>query len=447
MRTNVRLLTAGLLAVTVAGCGKQQAGGMPSFPPVEVEVAEVLQRPEATWSEATGRVWAVEYAEVRPRVAGLVEKIAFTEGALVKAGDPLFLIDEAPFRVALQGAEARAADARARRDLAKAEVARAAGLIDKGGISREFYEQRTSAAAIAEASLQSAEAAVAAAKLELGYTRVTAPIAGRAGVAAVKAGNLVSSQGPVLVTLVSVDPVHVIFDLDERTWAQARALYAGEAAPPLRVGVEGDAGYPREARLDFADNRVDPATGTIRLRAVLANTDGALTPGGFARVRVQTSVASPRTLIEERALLSDQGQRYVLVMGPGDIPQRRILRLGQSVGDLRIVEGLQPGDLVLVNGLARVFPNAPVKPTRRTMGAPVGAAGTAAEGTTAAPTKPTAGAAPATTTKPDGAAPEAKPASAAPEAKTRPDGGAPAATTKPDGAASPAAPAAKSATP
>ncbi|MBS7456433.1 efflux RND transporter periplasmic adaptor subunit [Coralloluteibacterium stylophorae] len=374
-----RLRTA-LLSVAVAavfaglggltGCGSSAADAA-APPPPEVGVVAAEVREVQQWDEVNGRVEAVQHVELRPRVSGYIDKVNYREGQLVAQGDVLFQIDDRSYRAALAEAEAALANARARAAVARSEAARAQKLVELNAVSTEQNEQRRAAAAQADAEVQAAQAAVDAARLDLEFTRVRAPIAGRAGRALVTAGNLVSAEsGVVLTTLVSVDPIHVHFDTDEATFLRYAGLArAGErpserdAAVPVQVGLVNEEGFPHAGVVDFLDNRVDPATGSIRARAVLDNSDGSLTPGLFARVRVLGRGASEALLIDDKAVLTDQDRKYVYVVDAEGRAQRRDVRLGRVVDGRRIVEdGLAAGDRVIVSGVQKVFfPGMPVQ--------------------------------------------------------------------------------------
>ena len=361
-------LVALLAAAVLAACGSQASPGDGAPPAPQVSVATVVAEQVRQWDDFTGRVQAVQSVELRPRVSGYVERVAFTEGADVRMGDLLFVIDPRPYRAALAQAEAQLARARSEALLANAQNARAQALVDARAISREEFETRNAATAQGNAAVRAAEAAVTAARLNLQYTEVRAPIDGRVGRALVTVGNLAQADATLLSTVVSQDPVHVHFEADERTWLRyARQARDGEgngAGNAVRVGLASDEGYPHVGTVDFIDNHVDPATGTIRARAVLRNPDGLFTPGLFARVQLQGSQAIDALLVDDKAVLTDQDRKYVYVLGEGDVAERRDVVLGPLVDGLRVVEqGLAPGDRVIVNGLQKVFmPGMPVAP-------------------------------------------------------------------------------------
>lgn len=355
-----RPVVAALALAILSACSSQAAPGGDLPPPPQVSVAPVLSEQVRQWDEFTGRVQAVQSVELRPRVGGYVERVAFTEGQDVRAGDLLFVIDPRPYQAALGQAQAQLERARSEAMLAGAQTVRAQALVEAQAISREEFETRNAATAQGNAAVRAAEAAVAAARLDLQFTQVRAPIDGRVGRALVTAGNLAQADATLLATVVSQDPVHVHFEADERTWLRyAQMAREGERATtrnPVRVGLAGDTGYPHPGEVDFVDNHVDPATGTIRARAVLRNPDGVFTPGLFARVQLEGSGDIQALLIDDRAVLTDQDRKYVYVLGEGDTAQRRDVVLGPAIDGLRVVEhGLAAGDRVIVNGLQKVF--------------------------------------------------------------------------------------------
>lgn len=358
------LLAPLLLALAVSGCRSQAAEDTAPAAPT-VGVAPALSRQIIQWDDFSGHIEAVESVALRPRVSGYIEKITYQEGQIVQRGDVLFEIDARSYQAALNQAEAELARARTRERLARSEFVRAQKLVAVQAVSTEMLEQRRAAVEQAQADVQSAQAAVAQNRLDLDFTKVRAPITGRAGRALVTVGNLVTADGQdsVLTTLVSQDPVYVHFDSDERTYLRyARMSRNGErpdernGGVPVQVGLTGEAGYPHAGRVDFIDNRVDTGTGTIRVRATLPNPDGHLTPGLYARVRLQASSAFDAVLIDDKAIMTDQDRKYVYVVDEQNAAQRRDIRLGRKSDGLRVVEqGLEPGERVVVTGIQKVF--------------------------------------------------------------------------------------------
>lgn len=351
-----------LAAVLVAGCGSAASTDMMP-PPPEVSVAPVVARDVRQWDEFVGRIEAVESVELRPRVSGYIDRVAFVEGSEVAQGDLLFVIDQRPYRAALAQAEAELARATTQATLARSEAARARRLAEARAISAEELDQREAAAAQAGAAVAAAEAAVAVAQLNFDFTEVRSPIAGRAGRAFVTAGNLAQADATLLTTVVSLDPVYAYFEGDEHAYLRYNAMdrnggrqSSRRARNPVRVGLSDEVGYPHEGEMDFMDNRVDPHTGTIRARAVLSNADRIFTPGLFARIQLLGSDTFRALLIDDKAVLTDQDRKFVYVVGADGTAQRRDVQLGRIVDGLRIVEsGLQEGDQVIVNGVQKVF--------------------------------------------------------------------------------------------
>jgi multidrug efflux system membrane fusion protein len=343
-------------------------------PPPVVSVAKVVTREFQPWDEFTGRIAAVETVELRPRVSGYIERVAYEEGSEVEKGDLLFVIDQRRYRAVYDRAVADLERARSEARLATSELARAETLLASRAISREEFDARRAAHAQGNASVRAAAAAVEAAQLDLQFTEVRSPIAGRAGRALVTVGNLAQADSTLLTTVVSLDPMHVYFDADEQTYLDyAAAARRGEHrtnSSPVRVGLANESGFPHPGTVDFVDNQVDPRTGTIRARAVVPNADRTLTPGLFARVQLAGGDRQAALLIDEKAVLTDQDRKYVYVLGPNDVAVRKDVVLGRKDGGLRVVErGLEPDETVIVHGVQKVFfAGMPVAPQEIVMG-------------------------------------------------------------------------------
>jgi RND family efflux transporter MFP subunit len=324
----------------------------------QVTVAPAVERVVADWDEFTGHFEAVNSVEVRPRVGGLVERVGFVEGALVRQGDVLFVIDSRPFQAEVARAEAVLAQARTRNQLAGMEVERAQKLVNSQAISREELDARTSGRAEGDAGVRAAEAAVRVARLNLEWTVVRAPISGRVGRAEITAGNIVQAGPTVLTTIVSLDPIYVYFDTDEQAYLKyMTAQGAGPTGREVLVGLANESGFPHQGRLNFVDNRVDGASGTIRARAVLSNPNGQFTPGLFARVRLLGGQRHPATLVQDGAIGTDQDRKFVLVLKSDTTVEYRPVVTGPIVEGLRTIQsGLKPGERVVINGLMRVRP-------------------------------------------------------------------------------------------
>jgi len=360
-----------LVAALVAGCAPKPPAPPP---PPGVTVAPVLQRDVADWDEFSGRLEAVDQVQIRPRVSGYIKRLTFTEGREVRKGEVLFEIDPRPYQADLDRAQAQLEQARTAADLAAREVGRAEKLVDVQAISREEFDSRTSAQANSVAAVRAAEAALETARLNLGWTKVRSPIAGRVSRAEVTEGNLVQAGPPdatLLTTVMSLDSIYLYFDSDEQTYLRYSGRAAAEGAHslhsarlPVYLGLANETGFPHEGRLDFVDNRIDPASGTIRTRAILSNRDRRFTPGLFARVKLVGTQRAPALLVRDAAIGTDQDRKFVLILGKGDSLQYRPVELGKLSDDgLRIVRtGLAAGDKVVVNGLMRVRPGMKVSP-------------------------------------------------------------------------------------
>ena len=353
----------------LAACASPAAQGAPP-PAPPVTAARALARDVTEWSEFTGRLEAVHHVDVRPRVSGLIASVHFTEGAVVGPGDLLFQIDPRPFQAEVDRLRADLARAKAAFARTAAERERARRLSAENAMSAEEQERRASSATEAEAQVSAVEAALRSAELNLEFTRVIAPIGGRVGRAIVTEGNLVSSgpgEATLLATLVSLDPIYASFEVDEQSFLAFQRAAAGSGAAVagrtgVRMALAGEADFPREGRLQFLDNQLDAATGTIRVRAVFPNAAGALTPGLFVRLRMSGGPPVPAVLVQDQAIGTDLDKRFVYVVGEDEAIAYRPVTLGPIVDGLRVVrDGLGAGELVVVNGLQRVRPGAKVK--------------------------------------------------------------------------------------
>lgn len=361
------VLFAGVLAL--AGCDDSQPVQQIQTPPA-VSVATVINERLTEWDEFTGRIQAPQTVDLRPRVSGYIDFVAFEEGSLVEAGDPLFFIDNRQFKAEVKRLTAELTDVKAQFELAKREYVRAQNLAKDNAISEEVLDNRLTRQRQAQAAVESVSAALELAKLDLSYTRVTAPISGRVSNALITKGNYVTAGDSVLTTLVSTHQVFAYFDADEQTYLKYTQLAKQGARPssrdvenPVQMGLANDEGFPHEGVIDFVDNRVNIRTGTIRGRAVFDNSDGSLIPGLFARIRLIGSASYDGLLIDDKAIGTDLNNKFVLVLDDQNTVQYRRVTLGEKVGGLRIVkDGLQPGETIVVNGLQRVRPGSPVTP-------------------------------------------------------------------------------------
>lgn len=328
-----------------------------------VPVAEVIERAITPSSDFTGFLAAPETVELRSRVGGAIHAVSVPEGGLVRKGQRLFQIDPRPFQVALDTAAAQLRQAEVLATQAQADFDRARRLVSTGAVSRKTYDDAVSARSARQAQVQVAKAAVAAARLDLSYAHITAPISGRVDRVLVTEGNLVSGgaagAATLLTTIVSIDPIHAYFDIDEATYLnavrQARPdAGGGESSLPVDLGLTTDKGFPYRGVLDFVGNRIDRSTGTIRARAVVPNPDGQLAPGLFARARLATGAERLAILVDDQAVGTDQGKNYVLLVDKDNLAQYRAVELGRMADGLRIINaGLQAGDKIVIKGLVR----------------------------------------------------------------------------------------------
>ena len=355
-----------LLAVLVmSACGKapEQAAAMPAS---KVSVAKVLEQPVNEWDEFTGRLEAPETVQIRPRVSGQIDQVAFTEGALVKKGDLLFQIDPRPFQAEVRRLEAQLQQTKAAASRSDNEAQRGERLRQSNAISAELADSRTTAAQEARAAVAGIQAQLDLARLNLSFTRVTSPISGRVSRAAITAGNLVTADVTELTSVVSTDKVYAYFDADERVYLKytelARQGRRG-ATTPVYLGLSNETGNPHQGQMNFVDNQVNPATGTIRGRAVFDNSDGRFTPGLYARLKLVGSGTYSAVLITDEAVGTDLGKKFVLVMDADNKSAYRAVELGPKIEGLRIVRsGLSKDDTIIVKGLQRVRPGSPVAP-------------------------------------------------------------------------------------
>lgn len=372
------VVAAGLIGFALTAPDSNGAAPMMPPPPA-VSAAAVVSKSVTYWDEFPGRVTAIDNVEIRPRVGGYIDSVKFKEGDEVKKGDVLFVIDRRPFQAQASRAEAELVRARTQAELARTQADRAKKLLEGRVISQEEFDERIAAGAEADAAVRAASAAADAARLDLEFTEIRSPINGRAGQALITPGNLVTPNQSLLTTVVSLDRVYVYFESDEQSFLRYAAMgQSGErsasqdARHPVQVGLANEAGFPHQGELDFVDNHLDPATGTIRARAVLENKDRQLTPGLFARVKLLGSGQVNAILIDEKAILTDQDRKYVYVVGDQNRAMRRDITLGRESEGMRVVtSGLNPGDRVIVHGVQKIFmPGMPVAPQDIIMGAP-----------------------------------------------------------------------------
>lgn len=357
-----------LLAGNLAGCdGSGQAPtAVPAAPPpVQVKASQPLRKEVEAFDEYTGRIEAIATVEIRARVDGYLERVNFKDGDKVKQGDLLFVVDPRPYRAELDRAQAELERSRTRLDLARNDLQRAEKLRRSKAISEEEYDSRSKGSTESGAAVRSAEAAVQTARLNLDFTEIRAPISGRIGRQLVNPGNLVKSDDTLLAILSSIDPIHVYVDADERAVLKYRRLAqtgnGHETRIPAELALLDETGFPHRGFIDYLDPRLDTGTGTLRMRGVFDNPGELLSPGFFARVRIPGSAPYRALLIPERALGTDQGQKFVWIVGKENSVEYRRVVPGPQFGPLRaIAEGLQAEDLVVVEGIQKLRPGAQV---------------------------------------------------------------------------------------
>jgi multidrug efflux system membrane fusion protein len=373
-RRAVWIATA-LVALALPACGKKDdpaAAAPPGGGGAPVTVAPAESKAVTETQEFPARLEAFEKVDVRSRVTGYIEAIHFQQGTEVRKGELLVTIDPRPNEAKVARAQADVAAIGARIELARIELARAEKLLASQATSQREYDEKAAQVKDLEATRHALQATLDAAKLDLSFTRIVAPIGGRVGKAEITAGNFVQTEGPespLLTTIVSIHPVYVSFEIDERVFVKfgLRSRAGGRNGRlPVEVALMGESGFPRKALLDFVDNRVDPATGSVRMRATLDNRDGALTPGLYAHVRLSDPAgANAAVVVPERAIGTDQDRKFVYVVGEDRKAQYRPVKTGPVVDGNRVVfDGIKPGELVIVNGLLRVRPGQPVAAER-----------------------------------------------------------------------------------
>ncbi len=384
------LLAIGTLTVVRVDASTPAAQVMPT---VEVDVANVLSRTVTDWQSYSGRLDAVDRVDIKPLVSGTITAVHFKDGQLVKKGDALFTIDPRPYAAEVDRAAAQLASAQARDVFTSTDLARAQRLIADNAIAKKDFDQKENAAREAVANVKASQAALETARINLGYTQIVAPVAGRVSRAEITVGNTVSAgaQSPALTTVVSVSPIYAAFDVDEQTYLRYLSKDTKTSGVPVDLGLANESGYSRKGTVYSVDNRFDTTSGTIRVRARFDNADGALVPGLYARIRVGGGEPHPALLVDEAAVGTDQSKKYVMVVDQANKAQYREVQLGERHGGLvEIAGGLKDGERIVVNGLQRIRPGDAVTPKVVKMAgdtgdahdiAPTAVAGTAATGT------------------------------------------------------------------
>ena len=355
------LALATCAVLLLAACGKG-GGPAPAAAPPPVSAALAIEKQVPDLQEFSGRLEAIDRVEIRPRVSGYITAVNFRPGAEVRKGELLFVIDQRPYQAEYDRAAAAARSARARADLARIELLRAERLLGDKAIAQREYDERAAGQKELEATAHAAEAQAAVARLNLGYTRVVSPIDGRVSKAEITLGNLVDASA-VLTSVVSLDRIYASFDGDEETYLRVAAQSHAGQPVQVRVGLVDEEGFPHQGRLEFVDNQLDTRTGSVRMRGIFENKERAMAPGLFARVQIGGGKDKPAILVSDRAVGTDQSRKFVYVVGRDNKAEYREVTLGPVVEGLRVVRsGLKPGEKVVVNGLQRVRPGAPVTP-------------------------------------------------------------------------------------
>jgi membrane fusion protein, multidrug efflux system len=367
-----------LLAIALSGCGDKPPPQAAAAPP-PVTVAQPTKRTVTDWDEFTGRFEAVEEVQVRARVGGFVTNVEFRDGAFVKTGDLLYIIDPRPFEAVAEQADGQLSDARAKAELAKRELDRALTLVVTSAVSESIVDQRRQALQGAKAAEMQADGLLKAAQLNIEFTHVLAPMAGRVSRHLVSPGNLVQgSEGSatLLTSIVSMDPIYIYFDVDETTylknnklWFEGRRPSSRDTANPVQVTLAGETKPSHDGKMDFLDNRLDVSTGTLRSRAVIPNKDLSILPGQFGRVRLIGSAPYEALLLPDTAIVTDQSRKIVFVVKDDNTVEAKQVTLGPLDEGLRVVrEGLKAEDRVIVDGLQRARVGAKVTPQTASAG-------------------------------------------------------------------------------
>ena len=359
----------GALSLGIAGCDSAnsktpEAAAAPAGAPISA--AAVLEKSIVETQEFSGRLEAVDHVEIRARVSGFITSINFKPGSEVKKGDVLFVIDPRPYNAELERTAGVAGSARAKADLAHIELTRSEKLLAEKAIAQREFDANAASLKELDADARAAQASYEAAKLNVGYTQVHSPIDGRVGKAEITLGNLIDGTA-ILTSVVSTDRIYASFDGDEDTYLRVGAASHNGQPVAVKIGLANETGFPHEGKLEFVDNQLDPQTGSVRMRATFENTDHALVPGLFARVQVDGGNGqkdeTKAVLITDRAISTDQDRKFVWVVGADNKAEYRAVTLGASSGGLRIVRtGLKAGEKIVVSGLQRVRPGAPLAP-------------------------------------------------------------------------------------
>jgi RND family efflux transporter MFP subunit len=339
-----------------------------------VTVSKPVQRRVTEWDEYTGRFDAVSAVDIRARVSGYLNEVHFQDGQLVKKGDPLYSIDARPFERALDQSKAELAQASTKVENSSLDVERGKPLVDRKIMSEKVFDDRANALRDAQAQVKVADAKVKTAELDLFFTKITSPVTGRMSRSSVSPGSWISAgaaaNATLLTSVVTEDPIHIYFDISENNWIKYRRMVekgqkagAAQLGTELQLGLPDEALFPHKGKIDFLDNRLDQATGTLRARAIVDNKKGTFSAGMFARVRVQGSEDYPATLLPDEAIGTDQTNKFVLTVSDDGTVGRKIIELGPMIDGLRVIRaGIAATDTIIVKGLQRARPGGKVTP-------------------------------------------------------------------------------------
>ncbi len=364
---------AAVAAVLIAGC--RQGNKFVEPPPPTVTVAHPIERPVADSIEFVGSTQATVTVDLRARVPGYLERIEFKDGSNVKAGDLLFVIEQAPYKLSLASKKAALQKAISSQALAESQLRRMEKAAESGAVTQEELDIQAAQVATSKADVASAESAVEQAELDLGYTRILAPIDGRINRHLVDIGNLIQAQQTPLALIQSIDPIHAYFDVSENDllrfmdMLRKQKLPDPEKNPPvLHLGLANEKGFPHEGKLDYRELNINQATGTARRRGIFPNPERQLIPGMFVRIQASVGEPQPRLLVDERAIGTDQRGDYVLVVNDKNVVEYRTVRLGIHADTMRVIdEGINKDNWIVINGLQRARPGAKVAPERAEM--------------------------------------------------------------------------------
>lgn len=351
------------ISLIIAGCTQEPTQSSEKRPPQPIDVAEVLIKPVQNWYVYTSRLQSPEEVALMPRVSGVIDHITFNEGDEVKEGDLLFQLDNRPYTAVVASLEAQILSAEAALSQAKSEAKRAIRLTERKAISTEQAESRTSTLLQRKAQLVALQAQLTSAELDLEFTAIRSPIDGIISRANITRGNNVTANQSVLTSIISNRSMYAYFDIDERTWNSAFSNVTAASKQQVVMQKVGQTSFPHEGYINFIDNQINPTTGTLRVRAIFEDTGNQLRAGSFARIKLSANAVKNQVIIPDRAIGTDLKNRFVLTVGENNILQYKLVELGERYGSLRaITSGLKEGDVIAVNGPARVGPGMPITP-------------------------------------------------------------------------------------